>query len=45
MIDGVLRFNPVTEGTDVEAEVRLDCVGRLRGHIRIVYGPHLWSYV
>jgi PAS domain S-box-containing protein len=27
MIDGVLRFNPVPEGTEVEAEVRLDCVG------------------
>jgi PAS domain S-box-containing protein len=26
MIDGVLRFNPVPEGTEVEAEVRLDCV-------------------
>jgi len=24
MIDGVLRFNPVPEGTEVEAEVRLD---------------------
>jgi len=27
MIDGVLRFNPVPEGTEVEAEVKLDCVG------------------
>jgi signal transduction histidine kinase len=27
MIDGALRFNPVPEGTEVEAEVRLDCVG------------------
>jgi PAS domain S-box-containing protein len=27
MIDGVLRFNPVSEGTEVEAEVRLDCIG------------------
>ena len=26
MIDGVLRFNPVSEGTEVEAEVRLDCL-------------------
>ncbi|HEY7533358.1 MAG TPA: PAS domain-containing protein, partial [Nitrospiraceae bacterium] len=26
MIDGVLRFNPVPEGTEVEAEVRLDCL-------------------
>jgi hypothetical protein len=24
MIDGVLRFNPVPEGTEIEAEVRLD---------------------
>jgi len=24
MIDGALRFNPVPEGTEVEAEVRLD---------------------
>ena len=27
MIDGVLRFNPVPEGTEVEAEVKLDCLG------------------
>jgi len=27
MIDGVLRFNPVPEGTELEAEVRLDYVG------------------
>jgi len=26
MIDGVLRFNPVPEGTELEAEVRLDCL-------------------
>jgi PAS domain S-box-containing protein len=26
MIDGVVRFNPVQEGTEVEAEVTLDCV-------------------
>jgi PAS domain S-box-containing protein len=26
MIDGVLRFNPVPEGTEVEAEVKLECV-------------------
>jgi signal transduction histidine kinase len=26
MIGGVLRFNPVPEGTEVEAEVRLDCL-------------------
>jgi PAS domain S-box-containing protein len=27
MIDGVLRFNPVPEGTEVEAEVKLDYMG------------------
>jgi len=27
MIDGILRFNPVPEGTEIEAEVKLDCVG------------------
>ncbi len=27
MIDGVLRFNPVPEGTEVEAEVTLDGIG------------------
>ena len=25
-VDGVLRFNPAPEGTEVEAEVRLDCL-------------------
>lgn len=27
MIDGILRFNPVPEGTEFEAEVKLDCLG------------------
>jgi len=26
LIDGVLRFNPVPQGTELEAEVKLDCV-------------------
>ena len=40
MIDGVLRFNPVPEGTEVEAEVTLDGVswaakGEMSGTARV----------